>query len=132
MKSTTFAGTAGHALGTIVRSLLWFNAQIDWQFSLEIAIETLKSVICLVFVAGQISREGWEWILKSSEQLGRWYAAKIVPAAPRQSPLMPPHIHPLALMADELAALTARELREIVCSRRKLAKTQLIALAVSY
>ena len=133
---TTIAGIAGRIAGTTARGLIWAYRTIDWAEVAQIVIEGLQVLIVLTLLAGRYSRRAWDQLPVLSERLGRWYAALLVPAAaPTTTPVaapMAPIEHPLAVLATELEQLSRRELQALAGCRRKVAKGQLIAMALAY
>lgn len=137
MTTTTLAGIAGRIAGTTARGLLWANQQIDWTEVWAIVLHGLQILIVLTLLAGRWTRRAWDALPALSEQLGCWYAARIVPPiVVPAAPAMPAAVtaaRPIATRrrAEELALLSSRELRELTGIRRKLAKRQLIELALA-
>ena len=128
--TTTWAATAGRIAGTAARGLIWAHQQIDWAEVAAIVAEGLKVLIVLTLLAGRGTRRGWDALLRWSEVLGRRYARLIAPApaaitAPQPTGPIVTH------RRIELEALSCRQLRELTGTRRKLAKRQLIALAMA-
>jgi hypothetical protein len=72
---------------------------------------------------------GRRFLISASAALGRRYSAAVAPIAP--AALVPPACHPAAELAAELAGLTCAQLRAITGCRRKLRKSDLIALAIA-
>lgn len=127
---TTIAGIAGRVTGTAARGLIWAYHEIDWAEVAQIVIEGLKILIVLTLLAGRYSRRVWDQLPVISERLGRWYADLLIPAAAPVAIPAAPMQHPLAVLAAELEQLSRRELQALAGSRRKIAKTQLIAMAL--
>lgn len=137
MTTTTIAGTAGRIAGTTARGLIWANQQIDWAEVRAIVLQGLQVTIVLLLLAGRWARRAWDALPALSEQLGRRYArlllGKPVAIAVTPAVLVPAASAPIVTRrtAAELALLSNRELRELVGVRRKLAKRQLIELALA-
>jgi hypothetical protein len=64
-------------------------------------------------------------LISLSEALGRWYRRRLVPAV-----MVPAAVHPLAVLADELAPLSRRHLQRLFGARRNVAKAELISAAL--
>lgn len=137
MNSNTLLNAArisGRLAGTTCRHLLWLNAQVDWAEVGQIVLHGLQVLIVMTLLAGRGTRRLWDQLPVISERLGKAYAGwlvrerKPVAAAARTMPVM----HPLMALAEQLEALTVRELQMVTGCRRKLAKRQLIALALAH
>lgn len=130
----TAARISGRLAGTTCRHLLWLNAQIDWAEVGQIVLHGLQVLIVMTLLAGRGTRRLWDQLPVISERLGKAYAGWLVgtpepvAAAARTMPVM----HPLMALAEQLEALTVRELQVATGCRRKLAKRQLIALALAH
>jgi hypothetical protein len=142
--ATSFAGTAGRIAGTAARHLLWLNAQIDWSEVGAVALHGIVTLVVMTYWAGRYTRHAWDALVDASEQLGKTYAAWLVPAPAEVSaalaatpiPAAAPVravalLHPLATLAEDLQQLSCRELRAITGCRSKRSKAQLIALALA-
>lgn len=110
-RHTTIAGHAGRITGHIVR----IARLIDWAEVADLVIACLKVLIVATLLAGRLTRCGWDALPGLSEQLGAWFSAQIIG-------------WPLPELT--LAGMTCRDLQELTGVRRKLAKRQLIAIAV--
>ena len=108
----------------------------DWGAALEAAARAVVPAIALAYVAGMALGR---WIHDLNEAMAamasRRPAPAVAPAAPEPiaAALLPAGGAPLALLAPaavELTALSNRELMQLVGTRRKLPKRQLIALAM--
>lgn len=108
---TTIAGTAGRIAGTTARGLLWLNEQIDWAEVAQIVLQGLQILIVLTLLAGRYSRRAWDHLPVLSEQLGRWYAGLLVPAAVERAaaPLAPLQLLLAPITATMAAAREALE-----------------------
>lgn len=125
MNNTTWAGTAGRLAGTAARGLLWAYRTIDWAEVGAIVLHGLQILIVLTLLAGRATRRAWDALPVLSEQLGRWYARLLVPtttAAPAPCVIS---------IRQELEQLSCRQIRQRYGIRRKLAKRQLIDLALA-
>ena len=116
---------------TIIRII-----RADWGAALEAAARAVVPAIALAYVAGMALGR---WIHDLNDALAamasRRPAPAAAPAAPRPvaATLPPASGGPLALLAPatvDLAALSNRELMQLVGTRRRLPKRQLIALAM--
>lgn len=125
--TNTIPATAGRIAGAAVRHLIWLERQIDWAEVGAIVLHGLQVLIVLTLLAGRATRRAWDALIDLSERLGRCYSALLAsPAA-----TAPPAVHPLQPLAIELEQLTRSELQRIAGCRRRLAKAQLVALAVA-
>jgi hypothetical protein len=128
--TNTLPATAGRIAGTAVRHLIWLERQIDWAEVGAIVLHGLQVLIVLTLLAGRATRRAWDALLELSERMGRCYSRLLVrPAA--SAPVAPPLVHPLQPLAIELEQLTRSELQRIAGCRRRLAKAQLVALALA-
>lgn len=110
-RHTTLAGHAGRITGHAVR----LARLIDWAEVADLVVACLKILIVATLLAGRLTRRGWDALPGLSEQLGGWFSAQIIG-------------WPLPELT--FAGMTCRELQELTGVRRKLAKRQLIAIAV--
>lgn len=133
MSINTIAGTAGRITGTAARGLIWAHRTIDWAEVGAIVLEGLQVLIVLTLLAGRATRRAWDALVPTSEALGRSYSRWLVPATEAAQAAAPaaPAIHPLAVLATELEQLTRTELQALACTRRRLAKAQLISLTLA-
>jgi hypothetical protein len=108
----------------------------DWGAALEAAARAVVPAIALAYVAGMALGR---WIHDLNEALAAMTSPRQAPAvapathAPIAAALLPAGGAPLALLtpaAVELTTLSNRELMQLVGTRRKLPKRQLIALAM--
>jgi hypothetical protein len=138
--TTTLAGAAGRTIGTAARGLLWAHRQIDWAEVAAIVLHGLQILICMTLLAGRWARRAWDALPLLSERLGRAYARLIV--TPQPEPIEVPvlvlqpavAVTPAPIITNRRVALeqlTNRELRELVGTRKRLAKRQLIELALA-
>jgi hypothetical protein len=112
-----------HAVTAAAR---WAHARIDWREVALIVAHGLKVLAVFAYVAAV---EGRRLLIAGSAALGRWYAGRLAPVAPVV--IVPPAVHPMALIAGEMQDLTCRQLQAITGCRRKVRKAHLIALAVA-
>jgi hypothetical protein len=129
MTTTTLAGTAGRITGTAAAGVVWVYKNTDWAEVWAVVLRGLQIAIVLTLLAGRATRRWWDSLPGWSEQLGRWYAARLAPVA-----LPAFSVAPVPAPVDvrqQLEALTCRQLREITGIRRKVAKAQLIELALA-
>lgn len=122
--TTTWAGTAGRLAGAAARGLLWAYRTIDWAEVAEIVLHGLQILIVLTLLAGRATRRAWDALPVLSERLGRWHARLLVPTAPTPAPCV-------ISIRQELEQLSCRQIRQRYGIRRKLAKRQLIELALA-
>jgi hypothetical protein len=114
MNTTTLAGAAGRTAGTVARYLIH---EVNWQEVAALVLDCLTALAILTLLAGRATRRAWDALPVLSEALGRWYARLLVGTA--------------RPCRAELQAMTCRELRTLVGTRRRLAKRQLIELAMA-
>lgn len=134
--TTTWAAAAGRITGTAARGLLWAHRTIDWAEVGAIVLQGLQILIVLTLLAGRATRRGWDALPLLSERLGRVYARMLAgpavivtgPARPAVRPTAAPIV---TTRRVDLEALTCRQLRELTGTRRKLAKRQLVELAMA-
>ena len=123
--TTTIAGAAGRITGAAARRLLWAYRTIDWAEVAEIVLHGLQILIVLTLLAGRATRRAWDALPVLSERLGRWYARLLVGAtAAAPAPCV-------SSIRQELEQLSCRQIRQRYGIRRKLAKQQLIELALA-
>jgi len=120
----TIPAILGHAAGTIYG---YARFRVDWAEVGAIVLHGLQVLIVLTLLAGQYTRRLWDALPALSEQLGKCYAAALGVAAAA----VPAALHPLAVIAAEMEQLTLRELQAATGIRRKVAKRQLIATAIT-
>lgn len=127
--TTTWAGAAGRITGTAARGLIWAYRTIDWAEVAEIVLHGLQILIVLTLLAGRATRRAWDALPVLSERLGRWYARLLVgatTASPAQA-----QSSCIISIRQELEQLSCRQIRQRYGIRRKLAKQQLIELALA-
>ena len=127
--NTTIAGTAGRITGTAAAGVLWAYRNTDWAEVWAVVLQGLKVAIVLTLLAGRATRRWWDALPSWSEQLGRWYAARVAPVALPAYQVAP--IPARVEVRQHLEALTCRQLRDLTGIRRKVAKAQLIELALA-
>lgn len=125
----TFAAIAGRITGTTCRYLIELERQIDWAEVGAIVLHGLQVLIVMTLLAGRYTRRAWDALPALSEQLGKCYAAALGVAAAAVA-AVPPVLHPLAVIAAEMEQMTLRELQAATGIRRKVAKHQLVAMAL--
>lgn len=132
---TTIAGAAGRISGTATRALIWTYRQADWAEVGAVVLHGLQVLIVLTLLAGRYTRKAWDALPVLSEQLGDWYADRITPpdyVIDMRVPAYMPAAVPARVDARlSLESLTCAQLRELTGTRRKLAKAQLIELAMA-
>ena len=132
----------------------WTWSQIDWRFVGAVVLDGLKVLTAFAITAARAAQPA---LIKASECLGHWYSRLLV--EPAAAPLVAPAINPLMAticwrwtmegfstasgswrrslqdcllaMAEELEQLTCNQLRLLTGTRSKLAKRQLVAIAVA-
>lgn len=126
---TTLAGTAGRISGHAAAGVLWIHRNTDWNEVWAVVLQGLKVAIVLTLLAGRLARRWWDALPGWSEQLGQWYAARIAPVTMPAFPVAP--VVARVDVRQQLEGMTCRQLREITGIRRKMAKRQLIELALA-
>jgi hypothetical protein len=129
MTTTTLAGTAGRITGHAAAGVIWIYRHTDWAEVWETVLQGLKVAIVLTLLAGRATRRAWDALPGWSEQLGQWYAARIAPVALPAFQVAP--VPARVEVRQQLEGMTCRQLREITGIRRKVAKRQLIELALA-
>jgi hypothetical protein len=133
IRGTFAAGRfCGRLLWPLIHALVaagrWFFANVDWRLVAAVVIDCLKVLAVAAYVAAVM---GHRVLIDASAALGRRYSAAVVPTAPiSAAAVVPPMSHPAADLAADLAGLTCAQLRAITGVRRKLRKSDLIALAI--
>jgi hypothetical protein len=144
---TTLAGTAGRITRAAAAGVIWVYRNTDWTEVWETVLQGLKVLVVLTLLAGRLARRWWDALPGWSEQLGQWYADRITPPdhvidmtgmdwhAPVQFLPVPAYM-PAAVPArvevrQQLEGMTCRQLRDLTGIRRKMAKRQLIELALA-
>jgi hypothetical protein len=119
-----------------LKALRWLHGQIDWAEVRQLVWHGLIALAVATYVAGEFTGRA---LHRANDVLARWWATRLVPpplklaARPRQPALLPapPALHPLAVVGADLALLSNAQLRRITGARARLAKAQLVALAVT-
>ena len=93
----------------------WLTAQIDWRFVAATIWDCLKVIAALAITAYSLTCDAI-----SVDQTINWD----LPAAPA--------INPLFEVAAELEQPTAKQLKAITGSRRRVAKRELVAAYIAY
>jgi hypothetical protein len=129
---------AGHVAGTVYwrwlhplvvatwAGISWTWSQIDWRLVGAVVLDALKVLIAFTITAARASQPA---LVKASACLGRAYSCLLV--EPAAASLVAPAVNPLMALAEELEAMTCSQLRQITGTRSKLAKRQLVAIAVA-
>jgi hypothetical protein len=126
---TALAGTAGRITGHAAAAAVWVYKNTDWAEVWEVVLQGLKVAIVLTLLAGRATRRAWDALPGLSEQLGCWYAARVAPVALPAYQVAP--VPARVEVRQHLEALTCRQLRDLTGIRRKVAKAQLIELALA-
>jgi hypothetical protein len=129
MNTATLAGTAGRITGHAVAGVLWVYRNTDWAEVWATVLQGLKVAIVLTLLAGRLARRWWDALPGWSEQLGQWYASWVAPVALPAFQVAP--VPARVEVRQQLEGLNCRQLREITGIRRKVAKAQLIELALA-
>lgn len=124
-------------VGAIAAAVVWEHRQ---QIR-DAAIAAIAAVVVAAqatYVAGRSARRLWARLLDLSERMGRAYARLLVGAPAAAQPVVAVAIAPAPVAAPvaapavvDLAAMTCRELRELIGTRRHLSKARLIELAAA-
>lgn len=129
--TTTFAGTAGRITGTAARHIAHAWSLIDWAEVGTIVLHGLVALVVLTWHAGRLTGRACHRV---NDQLAAFWRNLLVPMPTDTTPEPEPMADPIADVVEAVArleALTCRELRELTGCRRKLAKRQLIAMALA-
>lgn len=100
--------------------------ETDWAAVRQDLIRGLQIAIVITLLAGRYTRRAWDALPELSERLGRWYAALLVPVPYPVAPVIA-----RVAIRHQLEAMTGAQLRQLVGTRRKLAKAKLIELAMA-
>lgn len=111
------------AIHAVVAAARWAHREIDWRLVALIVRDGLVALVALAWLALAWTRQT---LIVTSERLGRCYAAAWITPV-----VVAPVVHPLALVAEDLEQLTCKQLRELVGTRRKVRKAELIAMALA-
>lgn len=137
---TTFPQTAGRIAGTAARYVIQVNRQIDWEEALETFLHGLQVLIAGAMVAAQYTHRAWKNLPAWSEQMGSAYSRLIVgnvakdteaPTVESAPVALAPAQNHLWVVAEDMKSMTCAQLKEMVGTKRKLTKAQLIAMAVA-
>lgn len=135
MATITWAGTAGRITGIAAKGLLWAHRTINWAEVAQIVLQGLQILIVLTLLAGRATRSAWDALLEQSERLSRGYARLLLGPAPEPIVIITgparPVPQPTGPIRAELEAMTCRQLMALTGTRRKLAKRQLLELALA-
>lgn len=125
------------------------NALIDWAEVGQIVLHGLITLAVLTYLAG------WylgRWLHRANDQLSRAWVQLWVPGAAEtvhtpdplhcngsapgaaesvHTPNPQPQLHPLAALATELQQLSAAELRQLLGTKRRCSKAELVAWAMA-
>jgi hypothetical protein len=129
------------ALHGLARGGLWFFRTVDWPTVAAVVVDCLKALAVLCWL---VAVEGRRLLITASASMGRRYSAALasapslvvadpLPMVVTASPVVvvAPSLHPLAVVAASLEALTCRELQALTGTRRKARKAELVALALA-
>ena len=112
------------AIHAVIAAARWAHREIDWRLVALVVRDGLVALVALAWLAASWTRQT---LITASERLGRCYAAAWV----TPSVVVAPVIHPLALVAADLEQLTCKQLRELIGTKRKIRKAELIAMALA-
>ena len=116
------------ALLAAADGISWLLAEIDWtevRGTLADGARVLIAAVITVAITAQLL------LVRCSATIGCWYAALLVREVDEPAPPVAPVQHPVMALADELEQLTQRQLMALTGCRRKISKTQLIAMALA-
>jgi len=134
----TTAGTAGRLLGTAYAHTRRTVELIDWAEVSAIVLHGIVTTAILVYLAGEYTGRT---LHRLNDALSRVWVALWVPepapvaeptAEPVQPVLAPPATHPLATLADDLQALSCNQLRQLLGTKRRCSKRELVMLALAF
>ena len=113
------------AIHAVVAAARWAHREIDWRLVALVVRDGLVALVALTWLALTWTRQT---LIAASERLGRCYAAAwVTPSVVVVAPV----VHPLALMAEDLEQLTCKQLRDLIGTKRKVRKAELIAMALA-
>ena len=112
------------AIHAVVAAARWAHREIDWRLVALVVRDGLVALVALTWLALTWTRQT---LIAASERLGRCYAAAWV----TPSVVMAPVVHPLALVAEDLERLTCKQLHELIGTKRRVRKAELIAMALA-
>ena len=111
-----------------VAGLRWAARNIDWRLVATIVFEGLVAIGVALWMAAVWSHRN---LIALSARLGRCYAALLTTPETVVAVTVLPMVHPLAEMAADLETMTCKQLRELIGTKKRLRKAELIALAVA-
>lgn len=120
-------------VGAIAAAIVWEHRQQIRHHAIA-AIAAVVVAAQATYVAGRSARRLWARLLDLSERCGRAYARLLVGAPVAAQPAVVAVAiapAPVAAPVVDLAAMTCRELRELIGTRRHLPKARLIELAAA-
>ena len=114
-----------HATGDAIR---WAARHIDWRMVATVVIEGLVAIAVGLWLATVWAHRT---TITLSERLGQCYAALLTKPQTVAAVTIAPMVHPMAELAVELEAMTCNQLRDLIGTRKKVRKAQLIAWALA-
>lgn len=114
-----------HATVTGIR---WAAREIDWRLVATIVFEGLVAIGVGLWMAAVWSHRN---LITLSARIGRCYAALLTEPETVVTATVAPMVHPLADLAADLESLTCQQLRELIGTKKKIRKAQLIAMAIA-
>ena len=115
---------AGRLLWPVIHGVAAVCKLIDWA---EVGATVLACLKVLVAAGVTLAQMALPALVRLSAALGKAYACLLVKPA-----VVAPAIHPLAAMAEELEAMTCKQLQALIGTRRKCRKAELVAMALAY
>jgi hypothetical protein len=100
--------------------------ETDWEIVRQDLIRGLQIAIVLTLLAGRYTRRAWDALPELSERMGRWYASRLVSVPYPVAPVVA-----RVAIRQQLESMTGAQLRQLVGTRRRLAKARLIELAMA-
>lgn len=111
-----------------IAGLRWAAREIDWRLVATIVLEGFVAIAVAVWMAATWTHRN---LIALSARLGRCYAALLTTPETVVAVTVVPMVHPLAEMAADLESMTCKQLRELIGTRKRLRKAELIALAIA-
>lgn len=111
-----------------VAGIRWAARNIDWRLVATVVFEGLIATCVVLWMAAVWSHRN---LIALSARLGRCYAALLTTPETVVAVTVLPMVHPLAEMAADLESMTCKQLRELIGTKKRLRKAELIALAVA-
>lgn len=112
----------------VVAGLRWAAREIDWRLVATIVFEGLVAIGVALWMGSVWTHRN---VIALSARLGRCYAALLTTPQTVVAVTVAPMVHPLADMAADLESMTCKQLRELIGTKKRLRKAELIAIALA-